>query len=43
VIVAPKIQYWYGLGGQSTGTLNALSWDAQHNHILGGVNVTVNF
>jgi hypothetical protein len=43
VVVAPKIQYWYGLGGQSTGTLNALSWDAQHNHILGGLNVTVNF
>jgi hypothetical protein len=43
VVVAPKIQYWYGLGGQSTGTLNALSWDSQHNHILGGLNVTVNF
>jgi hypothetical protein len=43
VVVAPKIQYWYGLGGQSTGTLNALSWDKQHNHILGGVNLTVNF
>jgi hypothetical protein len=43
VVVAPKIQYWYGLGGQSTGTLNALSWDGQHNHILGGLNVTVNF
>jgi len=43
VVVAPKVQYWYGLGGQSTGTLNALSWDAQHNHILGGVNLTVNF
>jgi uncharacterized protein (TIGR02001 family) len=43
VVVAPKIQYWYGLGGQSTGTLNALSWDGQHNHLLGGVNLTVNF
>jgi hypothetical protein len=43
LVVAPKIQYWYGLGGQSTGTLNALSWDGQHNHILGGVNVAVNF
>jgi hypothetical protein len=43
VVVAPKIQYWYGLGGQSTGTLNALSWDGQHNHILGGVNLAVNF
>jgi hypothetical protein len=43
VVVAPKIQYWYGLGGQSTGTLNALSWDGQHNHLLGGVNLAVNF
>ncbi|MGA9756315.1 MAG: TorF family putative porin [Desulfobaccales bacterium] len=43
IVVAPKVQYWYGLGGQSTGTLNALSWDGQHNHILGGVNLTVNF
>jgi hypothetical protein len=43
VVVAPKIQYWYGLGGQSTGTLNALSWDGQHNHLLGGINLAVNF
>lgn len=43
VVVAPKIMYWYGLGGQSTGTLRALSWDGQQNHILGGLNVTVNF
>ncbi len=43
VVVAPKIQYWYGLGGQSTGTLSALSWDGQHNHLLGGVNLAVNF
>jgi hypothetical protein len=43
VVVAPKVQYWYGLGGQSTATLNALSWDRQHNHILGGLNLAVNF
>ncbi len=43
VVVAPKIQYWYGLGGQSTGTLRALSWDQQQNHLLGGLNLTVNF
>jgi hypothetical protein len=43
VVVAPKIQYWYGLGGQSTGTLRALSWDQQQNHVLGGLNVTINF
>jgi hypothetical protein len=43
VVVAPKIQYWYALGGQSTAVLNGLSWDGQHNHILGGLNLTVNF
>jgi hypothetical protein len=43
LVVAPKIQYWYALGGQSTGTLSGLSWDGQHNHILGGVNLTLNF
>jgi hypothetical protein len=43
VVVAPKIQYWYALGGQSTAVLSGLSWDGQHNHILGGLNVTVNF
>jgi hypothetical protein len=43
LVVAPKIQYWYALGGQSTATLGGLSWDGQHNHILGGVNLTVNF
>jgi hypothetical protein len=43
LVVAPKIQYWYGLGGQSTGTLRALSWDGTQNHILGGLNLTVNF
>ena len=43
VVVAPKIMYWYGLGGQSTGTLRALSWDRQQNHVLGGINLAVNF
>jgi hypothetical protein len=43
VVVAPKIQYWYALGGQSTTTLSALSWDSKHNHILGGLNISVNF
>ena len=43
VVVAPKIQYLYALGGQSTATLSGLSWDGQHNHLLGGLNVTVNF
>jgi hypothetical protein len=43
VVVAPKIMYWYALGGQSTATLSGLSWDGKHNHILGGVNLAVNF
>jgi hypothetical protein len=43
LVVAPKVQYWYALGGQSTATLSGLSWDSKHNHILGGLNVTVNF
>jgi hypothetical protein len=43
VVVAPKIQYWYALGGQSTAVLSGLSWDNKHNHILGGLNLAVNF
>jgi hypothetical protein len=43
IVVAPKVQYWYALGGASTGTISALSWDGKHNQILGGVNITVNF
>jgi hypothetical protein len=43
VVFAPKIQYWYALGGQSTGVLSGLSWDGRHNHVLGGANLTVNF
>lgn len=43
VTVAPKLQYWYALGGQSTATLSGLSWDGNHNHVLGGVNLAVNF
>jgi hypothetical protein len=43
VVFSPKIQYWYALGGQSTGVLRGLSWDDKHNHVLGGANITVNF
>jgi uncharacterized protein (TIGR02001 family) len=43
LVIAPKIQYWYALGGQSTAVLSGLSWDGNHNHILGGLNLTVNF
>jgi hypothetical protein len=43
VTIAPKIQYWYALGGQSTAVLSGLSWDGNHNHLLGGLNLTVNF
>ena len=43
LVVAPKIQYFYALGGQSTATISGLSWDGQHNHLLGGVNIALNF
>jgi uncharacterized protein (TIGR02001 family) len=43
VKVAPKIMYWYALGGDSTRVINNLSWDRQHNHILGGVSVIGTF
>jgi hypothetical protein len=43
VNVTPKVMFWYGLGGQSTHTLRALSWDHQHNHVLGGVSVSTKF
>jgi hypothetical protein len=41
--ISPKIIYWYSLGGQSTYTIGALSWDGNHNHILGGVSYTFAF
>jgi hypothetical protein len=43
VTVTPKVIFWYALGGQSTYTLSALSWDGNHNHILGGVTVSTKF
>lgn len=43
ITVTPKVMFWYGLGGQSTYTLRALSWDGGHNHILGGVSVSTKF
>jgi len=43
VKVSPKIIYWYALGGDSTRVINNLSWDRQHNHILGGVSIIATF
>ncbi|MFZ2087719.1 MAG: TorF family putative porin [Desulfobaccales bacterium] len=43
VNITPKVMYWYSLGGQSTYTLRALSWDGYQNHILGGVSVSTKF
>jgi uncharacterized protein (TIGR02001 family) len=43
VTITPKVMYWYALGGQSTYTIRTLSWDSQHNHILGGVSVSTSF
>ena len=40
VTIAPKIGYWYAAGGNSTALLGGASWDQQHNHVYGGVNVT---
>lgn len=43
VKISPKIMYWYALGGQSTYTIKTLSWDGNHNHILGGMSVSFSF
>jgi hypothetical protein len=43
VTITPKVMYWYSLGGQSTYTIRALSWDGVQNHILGGVSVSTKF
>jgi uncharacterized protein (TIGR02001 family) len=43
VNITPKVMYWYALGGESTYTIRTLSWDSQHNHILGGVSVSTSF
>ena len=40
VTIAPKIGFWYAAGGNSTPLLGGSSWDQQHNHVYGGVNVT---
>jgi len=43
VTIAPKVGFWYGLGGDSTQLLRWGSWDAQQNHVYGGLNVTFAF
>jgi uncharacterized protein (TIGR02001 family) len=43
ITVSPKIIYWYALGGDSTFVIRNLSWDSNHNHVLGGVTVAASF
>jgi hypothetical protein len=43
VTVSPKVGFWYGLGGNSTQLLRWASWDAQQNHVYGGLNVNFAF
>ena len=49
ITISPKIGFWYALGGKSTDLLSGnqnmtgLSWDGQHNHVYGGLNVTFAF
>jgi hypothetical protein len=43
VSVAPKMGFWYGLGGNSTQLLRFGSWDGYQNHVYGGVNVNFSF
>jgi hypothetical protein len=49
VTISPKIGFWYALGGKATDLLSGnqnfagLSWDGQHNHVYGGLNVTFAF
>jgi hypothetical protein len=41
--VAPKVGFWYGLGGNSTQLLKWGSWDTQQNHVYGGLNLNFAF
>jgi hypothetical protein len=43
VSISPKVGFWYGLGGNSTQLLRFGSWDAQQNHVYGGVNLNFAF
>ncbi len=43
VSIAPKVGFWYGLGGNSTQLLRWGSWDTTQNHVYGGINVTFAF
>lgn len=46
VTISPKVGFWYAVGGNSTDlqsgnqNITGLSWDKQHNHVYGGLNVT---
>ncbi|MBM4274931.1 MAG: hypothetical protein FJ134_10805 [Deltaproteobacteria bacterium] len=43
VKLAPRVMWWYALGGDSTGVISGLSWDRKHNHVLGGASIIVTF
>ena len=49
VTISPKIGFWYAAGGNSTDLFSGnqnfggASWDQQHNHVYGGMNVTFAF
>lgn len=52
ITLAPKVGFWYAAGGASTDLLGnggspkymtGLSWDRQHNHVYGGLNMTFAF
>ncbi len=43
VKLAPRVMWWYALGGDSTSVIQGLSWDGKHNHVLGGGSIIVTF
>jgi len=40
---APRVMYWYALGGDSTAVIRGLSWDQKPNHFVGGASIIVTF
>jgi len=40
---APRVMYWYPLGGDSTSVIRGLSLDQKPNHWVGGASIIVNF
>lgn len=41
--ISPKIMYWYALNQHAAYTISTLSWDRKHNHVLGGVSLSMSF